>query len=141
MGFDKVGLFEFVANPPADGIGNQPWNRAARICGGSINAMKNIFRKRLPEESFAGHGACSVSGVFGREEHHSGACESFILRQARNNSLLSEKENVKANRQEMEQNLAHILQGLPNPRNTPAIFICDKATHQIHFANDGKFRC
>lgn len=141
MGFDKVGLFEFVANPPADGTGNQPWNRASRVCGGSMDAMKNIFEKRLPENSFVGHGASSLSGVLGREEHHSGVYENIILRQAQNNPLLSKKEDVKVNRQKMEHNLARILQGLPNPRNTPAIFVCDKATHQIHFANDGKFRC
>lgn len=141
IGFDKVGLFEFVANPPADGIGNQPWNIASRICGGSIDAMRIIFEKRLPEASFAGHGACSVSGVFGREEHHSGVYENVILRQAHNNPLLSEKEEVKANRQELEENLARILQGLSNPRNTPAIFVCDKGTHQIHSANEGIFRC
>jgi len=140
MGFDKVGLFEFVANPPADGIGSQPWNIASHICGSSLDAVKNIFGRRFLRESFVGHGACSVSGVLDREEHHSGVYDNVILRQAQSNPLLSEKD-VKAHRQEMEKNLARILQELPNPKNTPAIFVCDKNTHQIHFANDGVFRC
>lgn len=136
MGFNKVGLFEFIANPPADGIGNQPWHRASKICGDSMDAMKSIFGERLPKGSFVGHAACSVGGVIGGEEHQSGAYESRVFRQAQDNPLLKETV-VKDNRRKMEQNLARILNDIPNPRNTPAVFVCDKGTRQVHFVNEG----
>lgn len=140
LGFNKVGLFEFVANPPSDGVGNQPWNFAAHIAGRSIDAMKNIFSKRLPEDSPAGHGASSFGGIFGREEHHSGVYEYPIFRVARNNPCLAEEESVKANRREMESNLARILQKMPPPRNTPAVFVRDRKTGEIRFVNEGVIR-
>lgn len=122
MGFDKVGLFDFIANPPADGVGSQPWNTASHISGRSMNAMNEILEKRLPEDSPAGHGASSLSGIFGREEHHAGAYDYPIFRQAQTNPLL-EKEAVKSNRREMERNLSKLLRTFPCPRSTPAIFI------------------
>lgn len=122
MGFNKVGLFDFIANPPADGIGSQPWNVAAHISGQSMDAMNEILYQRLPDDSPAGHGASSFSGIYGKEEHHAGAYDYPIFRQAQVNSLL-ENEEIKSNRQEMEKNLSKLLQTFPCPRSTPAIFI------------------
>lgn len=137
LGFNKVGLFEFVANPPSDGIGNQPWNAAARTVGRSMDAMNKIFSERLPEDSPVGHGASSFGGVFGREEHHSGVYEYPIFRVARNNSRLAQEESVKANRRELERNLSQILQEMSPPRSTPAVFVRDRKTGEIRFVNEG----
>jgi hypothetical protein len=122
MGFDKVGLFDFIANPPADGIGSQPWNIASHISGQSMDAMNKILEQRLVEDSPAGHGASSFSGIFGKEEHHAGAYDYPIFREAQINPLLKNEE-IKSNRQEMERNLSILLQTFPRPRSTPAIFI------------------
>lgn len=122
MGFDKVGLFDFIVNPPADGIGSRPWNIASLTSGQSMNAMQEILKNRLPEDSPAGQGASSYSGIHGREEHHAGVYDYPIFRRAQANPLL-EKEAVKSNRREMERNLSKLLQRLPCPRSAPAIFI------------------
>lgn len=122
MGFDKVGLFDFIANPPADGVGNQPWNVAAHISGQSMSAMNRILGERLSEDSPAGHGASSFSGVYGKEEHHAGVYDYPIFRQAQTNPFLENAE-IKSNRQEMEKNLSRLLQTFSCPRSTPAIFI------------------
>jgi hypothetical protein len=135
MGFDKVGLFEFIANPPADGVGSQPWSRASYIAGSSLDAMENVFVGRLPETSPIGHGACSISGVNGRDECASGAFSFDTFRYAQINPFLEDR-NVKANRKEMEQNLIDIFSMLPQPRTMPAVFIYDKHSHVISNANE-----
>lgn len=137
LGFDKVGLFEFVINPPADGIGNEPWNVSARTVGQSLDAMRDIFSRRLPADSPAGHGACSFGGVCGREEHHSGVDEHPIFRQAQANHRLAQNENVKANRRTMAQNLELILEQIPKPRTMPAVFVRDRKTGELNFINEG----
>lgn len=139
MGFDKVGLFEFIANPPSDGVGSQPWFKASGIAHMSLQTMHDIFEKRLPENSPAGIGACSIGGIVGREETGSGAYSDIIFRQAQTNPHLSEKD-VKDNRQEMEQNLTRILKSLPQPRVLPAVFVCDRKTHRISFVNQDIIR-
>lgn len=140
LGFDKVGLFEFIVTPPSDGIGSQPWFRASGIARDSLQAMTNILEGRLPENSPAAHGACSFGGVLGREEWGSGASSNIIFREAQSNPHLL-KEEIKNNRREMEGNLAQILQTLPQPRVTPAIFFCDQKTKEIRFVNEGVIRC
>ena len=122
MGFDKVGLFDFIVNPPANGVGSQPWNIASHISGQSMDAMNKILEQRLPEDSPAAHGASSFSGIYGKEEHHAGAYDYPIFRKAQINPFLKNEE-VKSNRQEMERNLSILLQSFPRPRSTPAIFI------------------
>lgn len=138
IGFNKVGLFEFIANPPADGVGSRPWFIASAISSMSANAMNNIFNDRLPEDSPVGHGICSFSGILGKEEHGNGAYSFPVLRQAQENFLLTQ-EKVKANRLIMEQNLSRILQEIPQPRNMPAIFVYDYKTRKLCFVNEGIF--
>lgn len=140
LGFNKVGLFEFVINPPSNGIDNQPWNAVARTVGRSMDTMKKIFSERLPENSTAGHGASSFGGVFGREEHQSGVYEYPIFRVARSNPHLAQEGSVKANQREMERNLSQILQEIQPPRNTPAVFVRDRKTGEIRFVNEGVIR-
>lgn len=139
MGFDKVGLFEFIANPPADGIGNQPWFRASSIAGSSLKAMESIFNKRLSENSSVGHGACSISGINGRVESGSGAFTDIIFQQAKENPYLFKNE-IKANRQKMEENLTKIFQEIPRPQVIPAIFVQDRSTHRIYLVSEGILR-
>ena len=121
-------------------IGSQPWFRASGIARDSLQAMTDILKRRLPENSPAAHGACSFGGVLGREERGSGASSKVILREAQSNPHLF-KEEIKNNRREMEANLAQILQTLSQPRVTPAIFFCDKKTKEIRFVNEGVIRC
>lgn len=139
MGFNKVGLFEFIANPPADGVGSQPWFRASGIAGSSLRAMENIFGKRCPENSSVGHGACSISGIAGRVESGSGASSDIIFQQAEENPYILNNE-IKANRQEMEENLARIFEAFPCPQVIPAIFVYDRSTHKISLSNKGILR-
>jgi len=138
IGFNKVGLFEFLANPPGDGVGSQSWSRASYIASSSIKEMESTYAGRLAADSPAGHGACSISGVNGRDECGSGAFSPRIFRHARDNPLLVEEE-TRSNRRTMEQHLAEILPALPHPRTLPAVFIYDKKTQNMRYANENQF--
>jgi hypothetical protein len=136
MGFNGVGLLELIADPPADGVGSQPWSGASYIARRTLNAMEETFKQRLPEDSPAGHAVGAISGVIGRDECGSGAFSFDILRQIQKNPFLKGKK-VQDNRQEMQKNLYGILEQLSKPHITPAIYICDKKTHKLYWANSG----
>lgn len=93
IGFNKVGLFEFIANPPADGVGSRLWSIASGIASMSADAMNGIFNKRLSEDSPVGHGICSLSGILGKDECGSGAYSYPISRQAQENPLLEQEKS------------------------------------------------
>lgn len=137
-GFNKVGLFEFLANPPADGIGSEPWLIAGRIASKAAKEMEGTYSGRIAENSPVGHGSCSISGINGRDERASGSISPRIFRHARDNPLLLDEE-TKSNRHIMEQHLTEILCTLPHPRTFPAVYIYDKKTREIRYANENQF--
>jgi len=138
-GLNKVGLFEFLANPPADGVGSQPWLLASSIASKAAKVMEGTYAGRIAADSPVGHGACSISGINRRYEQASGAISPRIFRQAQENPLLAEEE-IKSNRHKMEQHLTEILCALPHPRTFPAVYVYDKKTREIRYANENQFR-
>lgn len=138
MGFDRVGLFEFLANPPSDGPGSQPWTRAASLASSSVKVMEQAYANRLAHNSPVGHGACSIGGVIGKDEVAAGAISPRLFRVAQDNPFLKTEE-TKLNRQIMEQRLLAILERLPQPRTLPSVYVYVKDTRQIAYVNQGKF--
>jgi hypothetical protein len=137
-GFNKVGLFEFLANPPADGIGSEPWLIAGRIASKAVKEMEGIYVSRIAKGSPVGHGSCSISGINGRDECASGAISPRVFRHAQDNPWLLDEE-TRSNRHVMEQHLTEVLCALPHPRTLPAVFIYDKKTREIRYANENHF--
>ena len=131
MGFDKVALLDFIANPPASGIDGQAWLRAGGIAAASESAMSSVLRRRLPEDSAAGHWSCSVGAVAGGDETMRGAGGTITYREPQDNKLIPGSERY-ARRQEMERNLSAILGELPLPRDFPVLFINCKVCRKIH---------
>jgi hypothetical protein len=100
--------------------------------------MESTYAGRIAEDSPVGHGSCSISGINGRDECASGAISPRIFRQAQDNPLLADEE-IKSNRHEMEQHLSEVLSALPHPRTFPAVYIYDKKTQEIRYANENQF--
>jgi hypothetical protein len=140
LGLNKVGLFELLATPPADGIGSRPWSIASQVAGKTLEVMGEVFAQRLPEDSPAGHGVVSISGIKGREEFASGSTSFDIVRQPKNNPLLNDRQ-IESNRTTLQRNLTSILGDLPRPRGMPPVFIYDKKRKTIRYANEGWIRC
>lgn len=131
MGFDKVALLDFIANPPASGDDGQAWVRAGGIAAASESAMSSVFRGRLSEESAAGHWSCSVGAVAGGDERMRGAGGTVTYREPQDNKVIPGSARH-TRRQEMERNLSAILRGLPVPRDLPVLFINCKVCRKIH---------
>lgn len=131
MGFDKVALLDFIANPPATGIDGQAWMRAGGIAAASESAMSSVLEVRLPEDSAAGHWSCSIGAVAGGDETIRGAGGAITYREPQDNKPAPGSERY-TRRQEMERNLSALLGGLPLPRDLPVLFIKCKVCRKIH---------
>jgi hypothetical protein len=131
MGFDKVALLEFIANPPASGVDSRAWTLASNIAYESEKAAAAVFRNRLPSDSVAGHWVCSVGSVVGGDETLRGAGGATEYRPIQDNLRVHASEKT-ARRQEMEINLRSILETLPAPRSFPVLFINCKPCGGLH---------
>jgi hypothetical protein len=138
MGFDKVALLEFIANPPASGINGQAWMRASGIAHKSEKAMASVFKGRLPEDSLAGHWVCSIGAVDGGDETMRGSGGSTEYRKIKDNSFAQSSETG-GRRQEVERNLRTMLERLPAPRSFPVLFINCKSCGSIHRSHLGDY--
>lgn len=139
IGLNRVGLFEFIANPPSDGIGNEPWRNASALSGHSLEEMIPVYGSRLPAHSPVGHAACSISGINGRPERGSGSIATTIFNHAEDNPYLSEA-SVHLHRETLDHNLRRILSGLPFPYTLSAVYVYKKKDN-ISWINEGNFRC
>src|SRR4051794_12316618 len=108
IGLNKVGLFELIATPPADGTGSRPWAIAAHIAGKTLEAMGEAFAQRLPSNSPVGHGVAAVGGINGRQEFASGSVAYDTLREPKENPFLHDPV-TKNSREELERNLYRIM--------------------------------
>ncbi|MGZ5435664.1 MAG: hypothetical protein ACXWID_09375 [Pyrinomonadaceae bacterium] len=131
MGFDKVALLEFIANPPASGVDSRAWSLASSIAFRSEQAVASVFKNRLLPDSLAGHWVCSVGSVAGGDETLRGSGGVTEYHSVSNNPYHDDPVRT-GRRQEMEQNLRSILAGLPAPRSFPALFINCIPCGQIH---------
>lgn len=131
MGFDKVALLEFIANPPVSGLNGQAWMRASDIAYASERAMASVFKSRLPDDSVAGHWVCSIGAVVGGDETMRGSGGSTEYRKINNNVFTNDSITHKR-RQEMEINLKRILGDLPAPHSFPVLYINCKPCGKIH---------
>lgn len=131
MGFDKVALLEFIANPPAGGVGSRPWMVASNIAAASEEAVAAIFRQRLPADTVAGHWVCSVGAVAGADETMRGSGGATEYRTTGDNVHIGDSAKA-IHRQELENNLRTILESLPPPRSFPALFINCKPCGKLH---------
>jgi hypothetical protein len=131
MGFDKVALLDFIANPPVSGIDGEAWMRAGGIASASESAMSSVLKGRLPVGSLAGHWSCSVGAVAGGDETIRGAGGTVKYREPQDNKPASDSDRY-ARRQEMERNISAMLGALPLPRDLPVLFINCKVCRKIH---------
>jgi hypothetical protein len=122
MGFDKVALLEFIANPPASGVDSRAWSLASSIAFRSEQAVASVFENRLLPNSLAGHWVCSVGSVGGADETLRGSGGVTEYHPVSDNPYHDDPQRT-ARRHEMEQNLRSILASLPAPRFFPVLFI------------------
>ena len=137
MGFNKVALFDFIANPPITShIDGYAWLSAGMVAAKSAAAMsqkkehsnsriqtKGLLQGRLPTNSPAGHWLIPMGAVDGADERYRGAGVPRELRRAADNPILQSPE-VSSRRTEMEKSLATILGNFPSPRLLPVVFVC-----------------
>jgi hypothetical protein len=131
MGFDKVALLEFIANPPASGIDSRAWTNASSIAFESEKAVTSVFRNRLQPNTLAGHWVCSIGSVAGGDETLRGAGGATEYRPIKDNLRANDPKKT-AHRQEMEINLRSVLEALPSPRSFPVLFINCKPCGRLH---------
>lgn len=131
MGFDKVALLEFIANPPASGVDSRAWTLASNIASESEKAVASVFRNRLQPDTLAGHWVCSIGSVAGGDETLRGAGGATEYRPTQNNPRTHDLKKT-AHREEMEMNLRSILEALPAPRSFPVLFINCRPCGRLH---------
>jgi hypothetical protein len=131
MGFDKVALLEFIANPPATGFDSRAWTTASNIARASEKAVASVFQQRLSPDTVAGNWVCSIGSVVGGDETIRGSGGSSQYQVIRVNSYSRDQAKV-VRRLEMESRLRLILGNLPQPRSFPALFINCKPCGAIH---------
>jgi hypothetical protein len=136
MGFNRVALLDWIANPPQGGTGIDAWLAAGRIARDSEAAMSDVFGKRLPKGSISGHWVDSIGAVLGGDETMRGSGRARELRRAQENPL-ARNSIVRTRRGEMQGRLRTILEGLGEPaREGPAFlsmfFIHCKSCGRIH---------
>jgi hypothetical protein len=145
MGFNKVALFEFIANPPVTShIDGQAWLTANAIAATSAEAMSKkkmhsnssvhttgVLQGRLPVNSPAGHWLIPMGAIDGADERYRGAGVSTELRRANDNQSLNASDVVDR-RQEMEKSLSAILGSFPVPRSLPVVFVCCRIWRKMY---------
>jgi hypothetical protein len=131
MGFDRVALLEFIANPPASGVDSRAWSLASKIASASEKAAASVFQNRLAEDSVAGHWVCSIGSVAGGDETLRGAGGATEYRGVKDNLRINDPRKA-IRRQEMETNLRAVLGALPAPRSFPVLFINCKPCGSLH---------
>lgn len=131
MGFDRVALLEFIANPPSSGVDSRAWTMASNIAFASEKAGTSIFKDRLPADTVAGHWVCSIGSVGGADETLRGSGGSTEYRMMAENPCITDSAKLRR-RQEMEINLRTILGSLPHPRSFPSLFINCKPCKKLH---------
>jgi hypothetical protein len=128
MGFNKVALFDFIANPPITShIDGYPWLSAGMVAARSAAAMsqkkessnsslqtKGLLQGRLPPNSPAGHWLIPMGAV-------DGADDPFL-----------QNPEVSSRRMEMEKSLATILGNFPVPRLLPVVFVCCRISGKMY---------
>jgi len=145
MGFNKVALFDFIANPPMTShIDGQAWLSAGVMAAISAEAMsqkkmhsnssehtEGVLQGRLPIDSPAGHWLIPTGAVDGADERYRGAGVPRERRRANDNPFLHTPEVMKR-REEMEKSLAAILGRFPLPRSLPVVFVCCRFSGKIY---------
>jgi hypothetical protein len=144
MGFNKVGFFDFIANPPLDGAGSYPWTAASWFASTSIDALSqkemhsnsrehpDKIIPRFKEDSPVGHWLISKGAVAGGNESFRGAEITKLIQDAKENPHL-QIETTQKHREEMEKNLTSIFQQLPVPRSTPVIIVACLECNGLHY--------
>ncbi len=131
LGFDRVGLLEIIANPPADGINLNAWAVASAIADRTEKAMEKIINNRLPPDSIAGHWVYSFGAVAGGDELMRGSGYTNQYRIPKKNNFVISSD-IEARRRMMEHNITSILSKLPNPNSLPALYINCRSCGAIH---------
>ena len=144
MGFNRVGFFDFIANPPIDGIGSLPWDAASWLASSSIEGLSrkemhsnsrehpDKIIPRFKEDSPVGHWLISKGAVVGGNESFRGAEITKRIQDAKENPLLQTETTQKC-REEMEKSLASIFQQLPAPRSLPVIIVACLECDSLHY--------
>ena len=132
MGFDKVALLDMIATPPALGRNINAWFEALYTALQAWDVMQPILKKRLPEESLAGHWTWPIGSIVGGDESQRGAGAPVELRSARDNLYLQKDAAVQKRRQRMNEKVEDLMNGLPPPRSFPVIFVDCRLCCGIH---------
>jgi len=120
LGFDRIGLLDIIANPPASGLNSQAWMNASSIAAHSQDAMNETLKVRLEHSSPAGHWVVSLGAVAGGDESECGVGGVDRIHEARAN-LNSQRPQDQTVRREMERKLAQILQSVRRPLSFPLV--------------------
>lgn len=159
MGFNRVGYFDFIGNPPQDGEGSFPWSAASVVSNLATEAllqkeMHSNFRERpdkviprFEEDLPVGHWIISIGSVAKDDERFSGAEQTRLIKPAIENPRLQDH-NIRENRMEMEESLLSIFQRLsihsssPYPP-LPIILVFCQVCHEFHYYSgfDGGYFC
>lgn len=144
MGFNRVGFFDFIANPPIDGLGSLPWEAASWFASASIEALSqkemhsnssehpDKIIPRLKEGSPVGHWLISKGAVAGGNESFRGTEITRLIQDAKENPHL-QIETIQKHREEMEKSLASIFQQLPAPRSLPVVIVACLECDGLHY--------
>jgi hypothetical protein len=121
MGFNRVTLLDFIANPPIGGGNGQAWVNAAGMAVHSQQEMLSKFQKRFQDaKPGTGHAVLSWGAVSGGHEMGRGAGCPRWLRLPADNPRLAEL-RTRENRVELESNLREALARVPHPKVLPVI--------------------
>lgn len=144
MGFNRVGFFDFIANPPLSGTDSYPWSAASWLASSSIEALsqKDMHSNsrehpdkiipRFEEGSPYGHWLISNGAVAGGNESFRGSEIIKRIQDAEENPLL-QTETTQNHREEMEKSLASIFQQMPAPRALPIIIVACLDCGNLHY--------
>ena len=149
MGFDKIALIDFIANPPQSGVDIEAWLAATLVANASSEKMKQqkalhakdtVLNERLLTTFPSGHWLLSMGAVAGGDESIRGSGIPVELRKACENPML-QNSKTQEYRKEMETNLNSVFAHLPLPRSLPVVLVDCRTCRSIHFYNPEQDTC
>ena len=109
MGFNKIAMLDFIANPPVDGGSGNAWFLSGNIAIASREASQNALSNRLPKNSPAGHWLISIGSIAGGfEDKRASINLPYKICDADDNVIVN-NDDVQIQRKEMEYALIELL--------------------------------